>query len=359
MKTSFFDKKQEEKSASPVSGLEALIRYPQAELYRLIVDGSMHKKENGWLGYEGREPGSLKAALKGLSVAISTLEEKEVTVDLIKKIHAACTQDVKKINATPGQFRPKNSYASFPLSSSLATKEGLEQLLNNIEQQSGYEQNTGAWFGPVPSSDNAQPILPIDITKAITWNNIEQRRKDYKAENNAELAKIILNEMKDKNITYRCVAPSEKYVLTKMEKITDSYNTWIQTAETQDHRLRIIVDHIQQYEQLHPFKDANNRTFVNALLNRLLTQNGFAPATFEEPNIFDGHSVDELVEKVKIAINNTHDIIKGKQLFGFNTETMSQDKKHEFAAIVADFVKDLNKIQQAQISASSAPKKVI
>ena len=32
---------------------------------------------------------------------------------------------------------------------------------------------------------------------------------------------------------------------------------------------KIIVDHIQQYEQLHPFRDANNRTFVNALLNRL------------------------------------------------------------------------------------------
>ena len=125
MKASFFDKKREEKDAP--TGLEALARYPQAELYRLIVDGSMHKKkeENGWLGYESREPGSLKAAFKGLSVAISTLEKKEVTVDLIKSIHTACTEDVKKIKATPGQFRANVFYASFPLYSSLVTTEGL------------------------------------------------------------------------------------------------------------------------------------------------------------------------------------------------------------------------------------------
>ena len=46
--------------------LEQLQSYPKEELYRFIVDGRLHAQENGWLGYEERQPGSLKAAFNGL-----------------------------------------------------------------------------------------------------------------------------------------------------------------------------------------------------------------------------------------------------------------------------------------------------
>jgi hypothetical protein len=41
--------------------LHLLKAFPAEELYRIVVDGNLHAKENGWVGYEKREPGCLKA----------------------------------------------------------------------------------------------------------------------------------------------------------------------------------------------------------------------------------------------------------------------------------------------------------
>ncbi len=101
-----------------------------------------------------------------------------------------------------------------------------------------------------------------------------------------------------------------KNVDVYLEKITQSFNQEIKIAETLDEKLKIIVKHIRMYEVLHPFRDANGRTFVNNLLNILLMQQGLPPATFYEPNVFDLYSAEELVVVVKEAIFNTVEIIE-------------------------------------------------
>lgn len=103
----------------------------------------------------------------------------------------------------------------------------------------------------------------------------------------------------------------------------------------------MIAKHIQFFERLHPFPDLNGRTFVNALLNRMLMQNGLGLAIFEEPNLFDLYAVSELVDVIKKAIKNGEKIIEGDSLFGFDTHCMSEVEKERFAKICLPFTEGM------------------
>lgn len=127
-----------------------------------------------------------------------------------------------------------------------------------------------------------------------------------------ELAKKIYQDMRadgHSNTTHFYLAVQKKVDMF-LEAITRSYNKEIKAAHTIDEKLRVIAKHIRYYEVLHPFRDANGRTFVNNLLNILLMQQGLPPATFYEPNVFDLYSADELVVVIKEAIFNTVEIIE-------------------------------------------------
>src|SRR5579864_6330331 len=68
-------------------------KFPLKEFYRFIVDGRKQKDENGWVEYEGREVGCLQAAFNGLAIAFSDIENEVVSIDLVKKLHRACTSN--------------------------------------------------------------------------------------------------------------------------------------------------------------------------------------------------------------------------------------------------------------------------
>ena len=69
--------------------------------------------------------------------------------------------------------------------------------------------------------------------------------------------------------------------------------------------LKHIATFCRHLELLHPFPDGNGRVAVNVILNYLLVKNGFIPATFYEPNIFDMYSEDELVDCIKDGMGYT------------------------------------------------------
>ena len=128
------------------------------------------------------------------------------------------------------------------------------------------------------------------------------------------------------------------------------YNSTITLATTDDQKLEIIGNTIQQLERIHPFIDCNGRAIVNLLLNFLLIKEGFPPATFFEPNVFDafGH----LVDVIKKGIANTIEIYNGnRKLFGFeNNESvvknemsnMMKDAEREFEMIAPVYDPKLN-----------------
>ncbi|MCW8398062.1 ankyrin repeat domain-containing protein [Legionella sp. PATHC038] len=299
-------------------GLFFLKSYPPEQIWRLLVDGRFWSKEKGWHGYESRERGSINAALESLcSIALQVYKEGEtfeLSVDLIKEIHKKCGRKVEALeDKSPGEIRTDEP-VSFGIPACRASIEGIEEFL-----QLSFLIDGGASFGP----GNPGPFGPsfdLDYFKDLTPEKIP------------ELAKKIYEDMRahgysNTNHFYLAV---RKKVDVFLEAITQSYNKEIKAAKNLDEKLYVIAKHIRQYEVLHPFKDANGRTFVNNLLNILLMQQGLPPATFYEPNVFDLYSADQLVVVIKEAILNTVEILehnkKGISLYGYS-ETLEDKAK--------------------------------
>ncbi|WP_369007998.1 Fic family protein [Legionella sainthelensi] len=79
--------------------------------------------------------------------------------------------------------------------------------------------------------------------------------------------------------------------------ITD-YQSEIEKAKDSTDKIKIIAKLVQKLEILHPFTDANCRTFCILLLNKLLLENKLTPVILDNPNRFDGFANQELVQEI-------------------------------------------------------------
>ena len=111
----------------------------------------------------------------------------------------------------------------------------------------------------------------------------------------------------------------ENFIANKISQIINDYNEKIAREKCDDDKLFVIGNTIQALERIHPFSDANGRTFVNLLLNYMLLKEGFPPATLFEPNVFDAYGYTVAVLKKGIA--NTLEIYRGNRaLFEFHND---------------------------------------
>ncbi len=305
-------------------GLFFLNAYPPEQIWRLFVDGRFWSTEKGWQGYESREPGSINAALESLcSIALhvdKAGEKFELSVDLIKDIHKKCGRQVEELqDKGPGEVRTDEP-VSFGIPASRASIKGIEEFLGLFFLREGEAE-----FGPGKPGGFGHPRFDINYFKDLTSERIpELARKIYED--------MSQNGHNNPNHFYLAIRKNVDFFL---EAITSSYNTEIKAAKTIDEKLQVIAKHIRYYEVLHPFKDANGRTFVNNLLNILLMQQALPPATFYEPNVFDLYSADELVVVIKEAIFNTVEIIeKNKKDFSLYGYKPSQEDREKFMELL-------------------------
>lgn len=98
----------------------------------------------------------------------------------------------------------------------------------------------------------------------------------------------------------------------------DKYYKAIADAKDDNDKLTAIVSLCKTLEIAHFFADANQRTIVFVLLNKLLIENGFSPTVVDDPYIFDGYkSKKELVAEV----------IKGQEYFKECVQKYSQEQR--------------------------------
>lgn len=304
--------------------------FPVEELYRVVVDGTLHTKENGWVGYEKREPGCLKAFFDAF-LFICQNKNDPLTVEYIQTIHALCSaynEDVSKLGRPPGKLYTylyvnhhealeKCKYDhTFTIPHERATIAGITQYLDQITKN------------------------PYRILGRLIYEGTEIIPGAFGKKGNNNLAEWVLKDMHTTGKYLRYHAPRTG-IYESISMIVDSYQKDISQVQTKEEKLYSIAKHIQLFEKLHPFPDENGRTFVNALLNRMLMQNGFTLAIFEEPNLFDLYSVSELVEVIKDAIENGRKITQGHSLFNFDTQTMSAREKGQFAQICHAFIEGI------------------
>ncbi|WP_115711750.1 ankyrin repeat domain-containing protein [Legionella sainthelensi] len=324
--------------------------YPRDRLWQLVVDGALYspwecayqarhdagysselkdkkRPERGWILYELREPGSLAAFFRGLKKAMQDIDDKTISEQLIKDMHAALSINVKGEiieELKPGDFKQRENQFTIYFEKKRVTVKGLKDFLDKLENKK---------FGD-NREDNDSAILLYFKNKnqntPLFCENFAKVKAKYHLTSNEELAQFIL----DNCIGYNYSAPWPNYIKRLLSDAVGEYNSELtklydnSTNPNPDVILALIGKTIETCEQIHPFLDANGRTFVNLLLNRLLIQNGFPPATFFQPNLFDAH--DYHVEVLKRAMLNTLEIYKGQNVFGFSIREMCKEDRDFF-----------------------------
>jgi hypothetical protein len=300
---------------------------PKEELYRLVVDGRFHAKEKGWVGYENREPGCLKSFFDAF-LFICQDTEAPLTVEYIQTIQALCSDFKSNTNWRPGMLY-QYTYPN--------TDEFKEQLIRDHSFTIPHERATVAGIteylnGLYTTAYGAVGSLSYEGTKIVPGA--------FGFKDNQKLAEYIFTHMRSEG-KFLLYHASRTEVYSSLVKIVCNYQKEIALALNKNEKLLIIAKHIQHFERLHPFSDLNGRTFVNLLLNRMLMQNEFSVAIFEEPNLFDFYSGAELVGVIKKGIRNTEKLIKDKTLFDFDTNTMSATDKQLFSSICLNFTEGM------------------
>lgn len=86
-------------------------------------------------------------------------------------------------------------------------------------------------------------------------------------------------------------------VTQKLSKLISAYHHEMSLAKTEKEKILAILRFAHTADLLHPFIDANIRTFVFIIVNKLLLEQGQVLPIFYDPNEFDCLSTDELYER--------------------------------------------------------------
>jgi len=115
--------------------MQLLSKFPKERLFQFMVDGKMHAKEEGYHGFESREPGCMKAFYKAFANALTCLD-KPVDLEFICKIHELASTNVMGVFGalTPGSIRDCG-ISPFRISSERFTREGILTFLTAEREQ--------------------------------------------------------------------------------------------------------------------------------------------------------------------------------------------------------------------------------
>ncbi|GGI82293.1 Fic family protein [Legionella impletisoli] len=229
--------------------------FPPQELWRLFVDAVLQKKENGWLNYESREPGSIEGMVRAFSFLRESISQ-SLSPDLIRRLHARCSAHF--IDKTPGRFRD------------------------------GAGVNFGLGYGHNTSMSGL-----IEVIEEHTPNSTYKVRK-------GRLGMVITAS-----------AQSSLQIKQQVEKIIRDYHEALAGCASPTEKIKNIIDLVVNLERTHPFSDCNCRTICIMILNRELIRNGLCPVILENPNCFEGYSRKELVDEVIKGMITFHQVKEG------------------------------------------------
>lgn len=270
------------------------INLPPENIWMLAVDGKFYLTEKGPEGFEAREPGSVKGILNGLAVALE-YSDKDLTIEHIQTIHRTCMQGIKSQNpCQPGHYR-ENS-VNFSIQGNWLTVKGLQHFFTQAKGEAH-----------ILFTDCA--VVNNTVKKISTLSKDEKKNLKLACDTNNKLTTSRLTEFKnlsddvlERNLGLIYITPNPKIIAEEMKSIVNQFNKNIKIASTDDEKLLTIILTIKQFVQLHPFRDGNNRTFINCLLTSFLMKHLGQFPIFFDPNIFEFHAPDELVKLVKEAL---------------------------------------------------------
>lgn len=317
----FFKNESNTAPNDSLKNYRSLDYFPQEELYRLVVDGGMHKNQRGWVGYESREPGCLKAFFEGLQFINQSID-RPLSIEYIQTIHYLVdrfSEYSEDWRSAPGHFRGgywSEKDAPFGLNEANTSLDGILEFIDDLES----------------SDEFAQLSITISRIGTVSHASLQTLKEKYKVENNEALAKIIYEEIKNNQSDFHSSYHGDN-LYKIIPKYIEEYNQAIKQNNNLDDKLHAIAKLVGTLEKLHPFRDRNIRTLVLLTLYRAFMQNNLILPLFENPNKFDMHSLKEKVQMMKDGMYLTEQLLQGKAVFSFDTKSMNQEDKQKFKEI--------------------------
>lgn len=288
--------------------------YPSSEIWRLIIDGN--RQEEGPLVFDKGnrgEPGYIHEMKKVLNFVIQE-QNTPVTPLFIEKIHDLSIQKIK--NAIIN----KNEKMKILIEESLKTEQVIDISEPQTPPQENYRDNFAIKFSLLTT---VKPKEKTNLTLDGLQNLLKFMDKinhhygkdiiGIEIQGYGNEPKKIITDSEDLNCNVKefyqeigknggslCSFALPKNELEKIiANFIQEYELAIKNAKNEEEKLIVIANFIQQLEVLHPFTDANCRTFVILLLTKCLLDNKLTPCILTNPNRFDGYSVVELVKEIK------------------------------------------------------------
>ncbi len=295
---------------------------PFDDFCRFFVDGALLQRERGWLLFEAREPGCLKAICVAAEYAFfDDIDNLKMSAELIKGIHKRCSAKVTNLNSvdfTPGEYRKNISgfFIRYPTRQCLEDTEGILQRHREAKYDSdNHLAEVDKAYQQI--SKSAADEKEAEVAKALL------QAKDFRGQTGAAIIiknsahvntfenTFIKNFPNHKNIydalasyqgegvSFRAVSPH--VIEQEMQYFIDQYNKDIVAARDNENKLKIIAEFIWEIDHIHPFRDCNTRTNM-VLLNRLLRQHNLGVAMIEDPNRIETLGKKEWMDEVKRGI---------------------------------------------------------
>ena len=307
-------------------------------VWMLVVDGKFHYSQHGPEGYEAREPNSISGVLKGLITAFKDIDQ-ELTVEQICATHRACMEGVKSRNpCEPGEFR-KNGVMS-EIRGEWVTVERARSFLASSKGKPKMLLTDKA------IKNNA--VVPLDSLKSVEKSDgVLKLAFDMSAElrSDALLDPDFLMKIQQRNLarTFYLDPKDISSIPAEVQKIVAAFNKDMRNAQSNDEKLLLLARLTQNLlRQEHPFRDGNNRLFVNCILVRLLMKHFGKIALFFDPNVFEMSTPLELVTVLKeamlqadIMLDNPNDPV-----FNFDSSKVAE----KYVALGKEFLKELNNL---------------
>lgn len=374
--------------------------YPKEERWRLLVDGylyssaSPNRDETGWMQYEFREPHSIMAYFVAWQFCLRTLklttERTPLTVSFLLKLHQLVTDNVVGVHGKSGKFRVGPDRETFVLGfdAHCITQAGAIDLVKSLKKNQALalyftEDNanlnmktfTSCCFLHITQTSIGPDIIAIregNLRPATAMAALSDQDKQHSgylmvlydpesgysthkmlnAADTTDIDDIIYTKIMQQGILYIASTAADHELGQLVLDTLNKYNKKIVTLLSDTDKLSLIGKTVERLERLHPFEDANGRVFVNLLLNYLLLEEGFPPATLFDPNLFDAHGYH--ADVLTKGILNTQAIYAGeKALFGFTVEKKAVMQMIMERALIKDLLSYLTDIQWLPFAAPS------
>lgn len=326
------------------------------EKYWLLTDEQLEKfslqklfdLDKAWIPFELNQKGYLKALYAAFQLAMD--DTQTMGDEFVKKLHQQAIEKVentnyaKKDSSRLGNFREEKIY--YRLSKINSTVAGIQQILennhadqficiqletnpevffqinhslleklrNNANQKINFSDFTfytsGARISPEDVPDINKEIEKFCNEFSVLDKEAAQLITHYKNNTEAEVRFF------SKQIDFKKAIPK------RFDDILQTYQQALTVSKNEMAKLSAIIKFVQDCEQLHPFLDANCRTFCMLTLLHEMRIHGFPLAMIADPNCFDGFSIAEIVDEVLKGMENTFELIEKKKLFNVSTQAV-------------------------------------